>query len=293
MIKRFGALSVVVWMGACGGGEEVAPPAEIPVTPTEEAPSVPTPPPTAPEGTVEGATPPPSTPAAGTAAGTGVVVAPPPGMPPAAPAPQVWKGAPKTSVTKEELVTARVNYHKLLVAIHKAHANIVKNNGGKGSKWPVTGEIQANRYDVDGDGPGRVMEILVEGGYLANPITPSTGQVVDYCNAVVVANTITNEDVDWHYCAATGRLIPSGGYTNEPVMQWAMDENQIGKDRAIASANGVPPAAAPSTSGMAPAAAGKVPAVGPNTPASPGARGTAPPPARPPSAAGGTPAPKP
>ena len=103
------------------------------------------------------------------------------------------------------------------LGIAAAHENL-KGRGGR--SYPTLEEVQANHYDLDGDGPGQALGVLFPKGLPRNLLSPGEGSVLPYCNATPDQLTLSEEDVDWHYCPETGRVLASAGHTLEPTLDW-------------------------------------------------------------------------
>lgn len=103
------------------------------------------------------------------------------------------------------------------LGIAAAHQNL-KGRGGR--SYPTLEEVQANHYDLDGDGPGQALGVLFPKGLPRNLLSPGEGGVLPYCNATPDQLTLSEEDVDWHYCPETGRVLASAGHTSEPTLDW-------------------------------------------------------------------------
>ena len=101
--------------------------------------------------------------------------------------------------------------------IAAAHLNL---RGRGGRTFPTLEEVQANHYDLDGDGPGQALGVLFPKGLPRNLLSPGEGSVLPYCNATPDQLTLSEEDVDWHYCPETGRVLASAGHTAEPTLDW-------------------------------------------------------------------------
>lgn len=93
-------------------------------------------------------------------------------------------------------------------------------DGRGGRSFPTLEEVQANHYDLDGDGPGQALGVLFPKGLPRNLLSPSEGSVLPYCNRVPDQATLGEEDVDWHYCPETGRVLASAGHTAHPTVNW-------------------------------------------------------------------------
>ncbi len=101
--------------------------------------------------------------------------------------------------------------------IAAAHLSL-KGRGGR--SYPTLEEVQGNHYDQDGDGPGQALMVLFPKGLPRNLLSPGEGSVLPYCNANPDQLTLSKEDVDWHYCPETGRVLSSAGHTDEPTLDW-------------------------------------------------------------------------
>ncbi len=101
--------------------------------------------------------------------------------------------------------------------IQAAHLSM---KGPGGRTYPTLEEVQANQYDLDGDGPGQALGVLFPKGLPRNLLSPSEGSVLPYCNPTPDQATLAEEDVDWHYCPETGRVLASAGHTEHPTVDW-------------------------------------------------------------------------
>ncbi len=157
------------------------------------------------------------------------------------PPPPAQKGPPPDFIVGEtEIAATRRSYHQIVQAIHEAHTTMVTQGGAPAARWPTDGEMSANAFDLDGNGPGTATAPLLQGGLPPNLLSPSSG-VSSYCNKVASQDTLTGDDTDWHYCGETGRVFACGAYTTVATLKWAVEEGQVGPDFSIATASGLPP----------------------------------------------------
>ncbi len=121
--------------------------------------------------------------------------------------------------TNEERNRTRIALKDLRTSLNAAHEAMLA-NGASQRTWPSMLEFQRDHYDLDGDGPGEVMERLFPNGIPANYLTDSEGGVLPYCNEEPDQATITGVDTDWHYCAQTGRVFAAGGFSGQATLNW-------------------------------------------------------------------------
>ncbi|MFM7201121.1 MAG: pentapeptide repeat-containing protein [Myxococcota bacterium] len=118
--------------------------------------------------------------------------------------------------TAEEQAKTQENLLKLRAALQAAFDA----SGKYGvARYPTQEELANNEFDRDGNGPDAVKLPLLNGGLPGNFLTGGEG-VSPYCNAVPKQETLTGDDVDWHYCEETGRIYACGGLTTAPTLSW-------------------------------------------------------------------------
>ena len=139
--------------------------------------------------------------------------------PPPAAETAVIPPALERSVTAEERAATQESLRRLREALANANATMT-DNGAQQMLWPTEIDIQENRYDTDGEGPGEHFSVLVEGGLPKNHLTASQGGVLPYCNDEPNQETLSGVDTDWHYCDLTGRVFAGAGFTGEPTLNW-------------------------------------------------------------------------
>lgn len=131
-------------------------------------------------------------------------------------APTLGQSPVYREATSEEQAKTQENLQKLRVAVQAAHAA----SGKYGvARYPTMEELANNEFDRDGNGPDSVKLPLVNGGLPGNFLTGGEG-VSPYCNEVPKQETLTGDDVDWHYCEETGRIYACGGLTTAPTLSW-------------------------------------------------------------------------
>ncbi len=143
-----------------------------------------------------------------------VSLRPPPVAAEAAPPP-----ARERIPTEEEKNRTRIALRDARSALSAAHEAMVA-NGATNRSWPTIVEFQENHYDLDGDGPGEVMERLFKGGQPGNFLTDSEGGVLPYCNETPDQATLSGVDTDWHYCEQTGRVFAGAGFSGQATLNW-------------------------------------------------------------------------
>ncbi|MCP4806460.1 MAG: pentapeptide repeat-containing protein [Proteobacteria bacterium] len=139
--------------------------------------------------------------------------------PPPAPETSVIPPALERSVGADERAATQQSLRRLREALAQANATMMA-NGASQMMWPTEIDIQENRYDTDGEGPGEHFSVLVDGGLPKNHLTASQGGVLPYCNDVPTQETLQGVDTDWHYCDTSGRVFASAGFTEEPTLNW-------------------------------------------------------------------------
>lgn len=127
------------------------------------------------------------------------------------PNPEDYRPPPDAEARTQE------NLARLRAGLSAAHEQLRRHPG---RHWPTLDELQANHYDLDGDGPGQALGILVPGGLPRNLLSAAEGSVLPYCNEVPDQATLTGVDTDWHYCPENGRVFASAALTDAPTLSW-------------------------------------------------------------------------
>ena len=124
---------------------------------------------------------------------------------------------------REATGTERTRTQSSLVLVRenlKRANQVMTSNGASLRVWPTIVELQDNRFDIDGDGPGAATEPLFPQGLPDNYLTDVQGSVLPYCNDVPDQPTLSGVDADWHYCEITGRVFASAGWSGEATLNW-------------------------------------------------------------------------
>lgn len=135
------------------------------------------------------------------------------------PADQPEPIAPTRGVSAEDRQATQRALLQLREALDNAHARLQK-SGATQHIWPTLVELQANRYDADGEGSAELWETLVHGGLPDNRLTSSRGGALAYCEDNPRQEALRGVDVDWYYCELTGRIFASAGFTEEATLNW-------------------------------------------------------------------------
>lgn len=137
-------------------------------------------------------------------------------LPGGAPQPRVASEA-EWRLPPDAVAQTQSGLHDFRAGVQAAHLSM---KGPGGRTYPTLEEVQANQYDLDGDGPGQTLGVLFPKGLPRNLLSPIEGSVLPYCNATPDQATLGEEDVDWHYCPETGRVLASAGHTEHPTVDW-------------------------------------------------------------------------
>ncbi len=100
-----------------------------------------------------------------------------------------------------------------------AHHTMVE-TGAINRTWPTIRDLQQNRYDMDGDGPGESWDLIATTGLPQNLLTKAQGGVVFFCNEDPVQEDLSGVDTDWYYCELNGRLLAAAGGSGEATLNW-------------------------------------------------------------------------
>jgi uncharacterized protein YjbI with pentapeptide repeats len=100
-----------------------------------------------------------------------------------------------------------------------AHHTMVE-TGATNRTWPTIRDLQQNRYDMDGDGPGESWDLIATTGLPQNLLTRAQGGVVHFCKEDPVQEDLSGVDTDWYYCELNGRLLAAAGGSGEATLNW-------------------------------------------------------------------------
>jgi uncharacterized protein YjbI with pentapeptide repeats len=100
-----------------------------------------------------------------------------------------------------------------------AHDTMVE-TGAINRTWPTIRDLQQNRYDMDGDGPGESWDLIATTGLPQNLLTRAQGGAVLFCKEDPVQEDLSGVDTDWYYCELNGRLLAAAGGSGEATLNW-------------------------------------------------------------------------
>ena len=128
--------------------------------------------------------------------------------PPLAPALARTATSAEISQTKSSLNTLRTALSKARSGFEEAGA----------ARFPTTLELQENRL-IYPDGSSTPL-IPSAHRLPENPLTDGHGAVVHNCDVALNQARLNGDNADWHYCPATGRLLPSAGVSGLVTKDW-------------------------------------------------------------------------
>jgi hypothetical protein len=121
--------------------------------------------------------------------------------------------------TQEMRTTSQSALVQLRERLAHAHHTMVE-TGAINRTWPTIRDLQQNRYDMDGDGPGESWDLIATTGLPQNHLTRSQGGAVLFCKEDPVQEDLSGVDTDWYYCELNGRLLAAAGGSGEATLNW-------------------------------------------------------------------------